>query len=229
MTACSSSRRSATSPAGLVPPGWGETVDTARRRRLDIEGPGAASPVGDWSSDEGTWIGPSGGPITVDRAVPEDADEAARAHTASAEAAYRDVGPADPNGLGRRTTMWREMLADPANQSFVARDNGRIVGVLDIGPFRGDEATGAVHILYVLPMWWGSGAGQALLDRAHEVLAATYDEAILTVLEANARARRFYERNGWRLLEVVVEPHFGGQLTEVARYRRTLRSGSRSG
>ena len=49
------------------------------------------------------------------------------------------------------------------------------------------------------------------------------------VLEANARARRFYERNGWRLLEVVVEPHFGGQLTEVARYRRTLRSGSRSG
>jgi len=45
---------------------------------------------------------------------------------------------------------------------------------------------------------------------------------MLTVLTTNTRARRFYERNGWRLSEVVVEPHFGGRPAEVARYRRAL-------
>jgi 2-amino-4-hydroxy-6-hydroxymethyldihydropteridine diphosphokinase len=33
---------------GLVPPGWGETVDTARRRRLFDEGADAARPIARW-------------------------------------------------------------------------------------------------------------------------------------------------------------------------------------
>ena len=79
-------------------------------------------------------------------------------------------------------------------------------------------------MLYVLPGWWGSAAGQLLLDRAHVELAKDHDTATLTVLTANARARRFYERNGWRLTENLVEPHFGGFPTKVSRYRRDLRS-----
>ena len=210
----------------LVPPGWDEMVETARRRRIEIEGRDAVAALGDWSDHERTWIGPSGGPIEVRRAVPGDAEEAATAHTASANAAYRGYAPIEPDGLGRRIGVWREILADPSNRSFVACDDGRIVGVLNLGAFRGDLDRGAVRILYVRPEWWGSGAGQLLLDRAHEELAADYDEAALTVLEANARARRFYERNGWELTEVLVEPHFGGHPTEVARYRRTLRRGA---
>ena len=34
---------------GLVPPGWHETVETARRRREAIEGPAAVRPVGRWN------------------------------------------------------------------------------------------------------------------------------------------------------------------------------------
>ena len=96
------------------------------------------------------------------------------------------------------------------------------MGVLNIGPDRGEASTGEVRVLYVLPEWWGSGAGQRLLERAHRELVTEFDEAMLTVLTANARARRFYERNGWRLTEILVEPHFGGRPTEVARYRRPL-------
>lgn len=125
--------------------------------------------------------------------------------------------------------MWREVLADPANRSFVARDGGRIVGVLNLGSVRGEEATGEVRVLYVLPDWWGSGAGQRLLERAHRELASEVDEGILTVLTANARARRFYERNGWRLSQLLVEPHFGGRPTEVARYRRSFRMSAGGG
>ena len=40
---------------GLRPPGWGETVETARRRQAAIEGPDAARPVGDWDDSGGRW------------------------------------------------------------------------------------------------------------------------------------------------------------------------------
>ncbi len=211
--------------ADLVPPGWTETVSAAAGRRLAVEGPEAVRAIASWSDHDRTWIGPSGGPIVVERPTPEDADEAARAHSASAEAAYRGIAGPDPDGLARRTGVWREMLATigPGNQAFVARDAGRIVGVLNIGTFRGDELTAAVRVLYVHPAWWGTGAGQALIERAHEELAAEHDEAVLTVLTANARARRFYERNGWIEGETLVEPHFGDRPTEVTRYRRVFR------
>ena len=208
---------------GLVPPGWPETVESARARRLAAEGPDAVVAVGDWSEPDRSWIGPSGGSIVVEPARLADADEVARVHTASSEAAYRGHAPPDPNGLARRTGMWRDILSDPANRSFVARDGRRIVGVLNIGPSLDQGMAGEVRVLYVLPAWWGSGAGQQLLDRAHAELASEYDDAMLTVLTANGRARRFYERNGWSLIGTVIEPHFGGQPTEVSRYRRSLR------
>jgi GNAT superfamily N-acetyltransferase len=33
-------------------------------------------------------------------------------------------------------------------------------------------------VLYVDPDWWGSGAGQLLIELAHLELAESYDEAI---------------------------------------------------
>jgi 2-amino-4-hydroxy-6-hydroxymethyldihydropteridine diphosphokinase len=210
----------------LVPPGWTETVAEAAERRRAAEGPDAARAIAGWSDADAAWIGPSGGPIVIEPPTEDDIEEAARVHTAAADAAYRGIAPPDRNGLERRTRVWREILenAGPSSRSFVARDAGRIVGVLNIGSFRGDDSAAAVRVLYVLPGWWGSGAGQQLLDRAHEELARDHDEAVLTVLAKNGRARRFYERNGWQLVETIVEPHFGDRPTEVTRYRRVLRT-----
>jgi len=42
----------------LAPPGWGETVDTARRRQEAIEGPDAVRPIGRWDGAEGRWVAP---------------------------------------------------------------------------------------------------------------------------------------------------------------------------
>jgi 2-amino-4-hydroxy-6-hydroxymethyldihydropteridine diphosphokinase len=39
----------------LVPPGWPETVDRARKRQLAIEGPDAVTKVGDWDAAAGAW------------------------------------------------------------------------------------------------------------------------------------------------------------------------------
>jgi 2-amino-4-hydroxy-6-hydroxymethyldihydropteridine diphosphokinase len=41
--------------AGLVPPGWRESVATAARRRAAIEGPDAVRPIATWDADAATW------------------------------------------------------------------------------------------------------------------------------------------------------------------------------
>jgi 2-amino-4-hydroxy-6-hydroxymethyldihydropteridine diphosphokinase len=40
----------------LVPPGWGETVTTARSRREAVEGVDAVRPIGTWDVSAGGWI-----------------------------------------------------------------------------------------------------------------------------------------------------------------------------
>ena len=41
--------------AGLVPPGWHETVATATARRASIEGPDAVHPIATWDGDRAEW------------------------------------------------------------------------------------------------------------------------------------------------------------------------------
>ncbi len=40
---------------GLVPPGWSETVETARRRRLAVEGSRAVRSIGAWDAASSSW------------------------------------------------------------------------------------------------------------------------------------------------------------------------------
>jgi RimJ/RimL family protein N-acetyltransferase len=144
-----------------------------------------------------------------------DADAMARVHCASFTAAYgRERDPL------RTQEIWRASLDDSAVWQFAAVDGDEIVGVLSVGPARDGSGVGELMVIYVHPDWWGTAAGQLLIERAHEVLAEQFDEAVLTVLADNPRARRFYERNGWSLDGTTTEPHFGGEPTEVARYRK---------
>ncbi len=41
---------------GLIPPGWGRTVNRARRIREAVEGPGAARPLGAWDPRTLRWV-----------------------------------------------------------------------------------------------------------------------------------------------------------------------------
>jgi 2-amino-4-hydroxy-6-hydroxymethyldihydropteridine diphosphokinase len=40
---------------GLVPPGWGRSVETARRRQAALEGPNAVRSVARWDESAGAW------------------------------------------------------------------------------------------------------------------------------------------------------------------------------
>lgn len=80
-----------------------------------------------------------------------------------------------------------------AGQVTVARRDGRVVATATVGRL------GADHVLwkfYVLPAEQGRGVGRPLMDA---VIARVPDgtDLILEAVEANARARRFYESAGF--------------------------------
>jgi GNAT superfamily N-acetyltransferase len=87
---------------------------------------------------------------------------------------------------------WAASVADVGKRTLIA--------------LSGDEPVGAACVyeewlesLYVVPEHWGTGLAGELHDRALEVIRELGSERChLWVLEDNARARRFYERRGWR-------------------------------
>jgi ribosomal protein S18 acetylase RimI-like enzyme len=63
----------------------------------------------------------------------------------------------------------------------------------------GRETVGEILTFYLDPSAFGSGGADLLMSAAFVALrAAHFTSAMLWVLGTNARARRFYERRGWR-------------------------------
>ncbi len=100
------------------------------------------------------------------------------------------------------------------------RDEGYQLGQPQLEP--PEHGRGELYAIYVLPGHWNTGAGHALLDGVLSLAAGQeYNDVSLWVLEANARARRFYEKAGFRLTgESGVLGGLRG-LTQV-RYRRLV-------
>jgi GNAT superfamily N-acetyltransferase len=87
---------------------------------------------------------------------------------------------------------WVRALEDLGSRVVVAELDGVMVGVA----FVRDEW---LHGLYVLPERWGTRVAAMLHDRALELVRELGSARChLWVLEENVRARKFYERRGWR-------------------------------
>lgn len=150
-------------------------------------------------------------------AVPADALAVARIHCRAWQTGYRGLLPAAYlDGLRAEDRAARytfDRLEGP--RTTVAVDGDAIVGFATI---HGAE----LSALHVDPDMWGRGIGRALIARARgDLAAAGVTEAHLWVLSGNARAARFYERDGWtsdgtRRSDVV----WGATVDEIAYQRR---------
>lgn len=91
----------------------------------------------------------------------------------------------------RTEASFRSRAAQRVADTTVATVDGDIAGFIMVVD---DE----VEQVYVARAGRGSGLAVALLARAEEMVAGNGHEfAWLAVVAGNARARRFYERNGW--------------------------------
>lgn len=175
-----------------------------------------------------------------------DGDDIARAHIQAWKVGYAEMLPAGflaeldeiERGLAWEDRLRaHRRLREQRNHEFLVAevrdgpdDEYRLVGITTLGVERdaGDEAqpghqVGEVWMINVLPSAWGCGVGSHLLAAAQARLAEQgFSEAVLWVLTANGRARRFYERHGWSADGERKIETFGGSDVEELRYRRRL-------
>lgn len=139
-----------------------------------------------------------------------DARSIAEVHVASWKSAYADILDLDNVGdsmdVDVRADVWAERIPRVGAEGYrtwVAEIDSRVVGFSftqpteddDLNPLEIAELVG----LYLAPEHFGAGIGKPLLDRAVAGMRSQgFLQATLWVLEENARAIRFYRREGWR-------------------------------
>ena len=146
--------------------------------------------------------------LHIVRAGLDTADEIGLVHAVSWKAAYRDILPA-PCLAGftpekRAEIFRRNLIRREKNDEefYLFRFEEKAVGMAILGNAEEPDipaAAGEIGAFYFLPDIWGTGLAQEAmtycLSRFQERGST---RVILWVLAENRRARRFYEKNGFR-------------------------------
>jgi ribosomal protein S18 acetylase RimI-like enzyme len=167
----------------------------------------------------------------VRKATVEDAAGIAFVHVRSWQVAYRGHMPdeyLDSLDGEKRTNMWYELTQDAEKIIFVAEDKEcKIVGFSVAGPSRDADAnpsTSEIVAIYVDPEKWGKGIGRTLLSASLDhIRKCAFDQVTLWVLEANRRARSFYESFGFKHDGAIKDDdHWKNFAVREIRYRLSL-------
>ena len=109
--------------------------------------------------------------------------------------------------LGEAFTLeqFEKEMNEPASLFFVAEKSGELIGYTKVNQVQAqtdvhDPESLEIARLYVLEDHLGSGVGKKLLDTAIDFAKQNHKKYLwLGVWEMNARAIRFYEKNGLRI------------------------------
>ncbi|MHB9857983.1 GNAT family N-acetyltransferase [Streptomyces sp. YIM S03343] len=164
-----------------------------------------------------------------------DCERVAEIRVRGWQSAYRGLIPQpylDALSVAVDAERHRERLgrAEGAGVDLVAESGGQVVGWACHGPCRDDDTgTGdaELYAIYVAPDRLGTGAGRALLTECvRQSAAGGRARMFLWVVKENTRARRFYERAGFRA-DGAEEPFEAGgvEIPEV-RYVAELADGA---
>jgi GNAT superfamily N-acetyltransferase len=126
-----------------------------------------------------------------------------------------------PDALGEYwTERWR--WERDTHRMTLAVDGDDLAGFTYLGPSE-EPGVRELSAIHVDPALVGTGVGKLLMVDA---LAHLKPRAVLWVLEQNERARRFYERGGWRADGVTRVDSMGGVETLQVRYAKDLEGGN---
>jgi GNAT superfamily N-acetyltransferase len=141
---------------------------------------------------------------------------------------YRDFAPEgwQPPAIETEVARVLPLLESSDLWCVVAERDGRVVGHSGFQPARTsiepDESGELAHFrtLFVAPEWWGSGLAADLHARVlAEAARRGYTTIRLFTPAGQARARRFYEREGWHRYG---EPRDSSAGLLTVEYRRAL-------
>ena len=142
---------------------------------------------------------------------------------------FRAIAPAgwQPTPDEKRLATIRTRLADPDTWWQIGESDGEISGHVALLPsqlvtWRPEPAADLAHLwqLFVRPAAWGSGVAVALLQAAvGRATTQGFAQIRLFTPYEQARARRFYEREGWK---EVGKPIDDGEGLPIIQYRRLL-------
>ena len=145
----------------------------------------------------------------IRKAVQDDIPAIAALHIEGWKAAYGgivDQAYLDSLTVEGRIADWTGWLASGESEVFLAEEGGSPAGFVVIGrtktpppgssPIRPSHS-GEIYALYLHPDFWRKGIGTALIKHAACELKERKHSAIcLWVLDANVRAKAFYEKMG---------------------------------
>jgi GNAT superfamily N-acetyltransferase len=146
-------------------------------------------------------------PVTTRVARAADAETMSRSLRLGFDT-YRSFAPAawSPPVFAGELEFAREKLRSRHTWALLADIAGEPAGHVAMFPDATRDDTAYLWQLFVRPPWWGTGLAAALHDaflaRARDL---GYPRAWLGTPAAHARARRFYERRGWRFRGPLVE------------------------
>ncbi len=138
--------------------------------------------------------------------------------------AYKGIIPQDyldsiPEG------KWAQAVDRPGIHTLVMLEGDLIIGTTSVCAARcaDRKGFGEVVSIYFLPEYMGKGYGKLLLAEAvKELEKMGFDHIYLQVLEENHRARRFYEKCGFRFSGCFVDDNIGGRDVRQMQYCYTV-------
>jgi RimJ/RimL family protein N-acetyltransferase len=166
-------------------------------------------------------------PLALRDATPDDTPGIARAVRDAIER-YRDISPPGWTPAEHTDEEERETLADPTYRCVLAEPGGVLAGHVGWWPGvtsrAGSDDPGMIHLrqMFVHPGWWATGLAHRLMTIAVDAARADgFQRMRLFTPAAQGRARRFYERAGWRPGgPPVEEPRFG--MLPIVEYVRDI-------
>ena len=137
--------------------------------------------------------------IIIRKALPEDKYTYADCYISCLQTAYRGIVPDDflnnlPSEKEKRAKRLLEYLENPDLAVFFTEREDKMLGFLIL-----HLSDGEIWAIYLLEELRGKGYGKTVMDFAVNGLKNAGQENIsLWVLEENYKARRFYEKYGFR-------------------------------
>jgi len=164
----------------------------------------------------------------IEWAAEEDAKALGRVHSSSWRVAYKGIIPGEvlekitPE---KREEYFTEALKDKLGETAVIKTDNTICGFVTLGRCRDEDLAieyGEIWGIYLSPDHWNTGMGSILFDWAiRELTDRGFKKVSLWVLEANWRARKFYEKHGFKFDGTIKQLNIGRKLNEV-RYTKVI-------